>query len=148
MIKALTQVSILVLDIDEALKFYTEKLGFVIRENDEFEGFRWVTVSPKAQPEFQIILLPACDEADEGCCGSDSCSDDECEEACDEDMSDVVGRQGVFCFSTDNCIETAKELKARGVEFTSEPEVMPWGTQATFTDLYGNCFCLVEEAKK
>jgi predicted enzyme related to lactoylglutathione lyase len=146
MIKSVTHVSLLVLDIDEALKFYTEKLGFVIRENEENEGFRWVTVSPSADSEVQIVLLPACDEADGGCCSEDeSCCDaDECEE---EDMSDVVGRQGVFCLSTDNCIEDSKKLKARGVEFTSEPEVMPWGTQATFADLYGNCFCLVEAAK-
>ena len=63
-------------------------------------------------------------------------------------MSDVVGRQGVFCFSTDNCQKSFEELTARGVEFTSEPEEMPWGIQATFADLYGNCFCLIEAKAK
>lgn len=141
MIKALTHISILVLDIDEALEFYTKILGFEVRDNQETNGFRWVTVSPKDQPDFQIVLLPACDEADEGCCGTCHEDEEECEV---EDMSDVVGRQGVFCFATDNCKKTYEELKGRGVEFTSEPEDMPWGVQATFADLYGNCFCLVE----
>lgn len=142
MIKALTHVSILVLDIDEALKFYTEVLGFAILENETNDGFRWVTVAPKGQTDIRIILLPASDEADQGCCGSCE-SDDDCDME-DEDMSDVVGRQGVFCFSTENCQKTFEELTARGVEFTGEPEEMPWGIQATFADLYGNCFCIIQ----
>lgn len=147
MIKALTHVSLLVLDIDEALKFYTEKLGFVVRENEQHEGFRWVTISPKGQNDLQIVLMLASDEDTEdehGCCGTCE-NEDECEAG---DMSDFVGRQGVFCVATDDCKKTYAELKAKGVEFTSEPEVMPWGTQVTFADLYGNCFCLVEPAKK
>ena len=146
MIKALTHISLLVIDIDEALKFYTEKLGFVVRDNDTFEGFRWVTISPKGQDDLQIVLMLACDEEgeEEGCCGT--CED---EDECDgSDMTDVVGRQGVFCLSTDDCAKTYAELQAKGVEFTSEPEVMPWGTQVTFVDLYGNCFCLVQPAAK
>ena len=145
MIKALTHLSLLVLDIDEALKFYTEKLGFVVRENDTVNGFRWVTISPKGQEDLQIVLMLAEDESEEaGCCGTCE-NEEECEV---DDMVDVVGRQGIFCLSTDDLQKTYAELKAKGVEFTSEPEDMPWGKQVTFADLYGNCFCLVEPAQK
>ena len=144
MIKALTHVTLLVHDIDEALEFYTKKLGFVVRDNDDFEGFRWVTISPKDQEDVRIALMPASDDEDEsGCCGTCD-NEEECES---DDMSDVVGRQGVFCLSTDDCKKTYAELKAKGVEFTSEPEMMPWGMQTTFIDLYGNCFCLVQPTK-
>lgn len=146
MIKAITHFSLIVLDIDEALKFYTEKFGFVVRENESHEGFRWVTVSPKGQEDLQMVLMLACDDeaAENNCCGHCE-NEDECDAG---DMTDVIGRQGVFCLSTDDCKKTYAELQAKGVEFTSEPEVMPWGTQVTFVDLYGNCFCMVEPAKK
>lgn len=145
MIKALTHVTLLVHDIDETVEFYTKKLGFVVRDNETFEGFRWVTISPAGQDDMRIALMPASDgEGEEhGCCGSCD-SEDECDV---DDMSDVVGRQGVFCLSTDDCKKTYADLKAKGVEFTSEPEMMPWGMQVTFVDLYGNCFCLVEPIK-
>jgi predicted enzyme related to lactoylglutathione lyase len=145
MIKALTHISLLVFDIDEALKFYTEKLGFVIQENETHDGFRWVTISPQGQKDLQVVLMLAEEQgSEEDCCGH--CED---ENECDaDDMSDVVGRQGIFCLSTDDIKKTYADLQAKGVEFISEIEEMPWGMQATFADLYGNCFCLVESKKK
>lgn len=145
MIKALTHVTLLVHDIDETVAFYTQKLGFVVRDNEEFDGMRWVTISTKEQPELKFALMPAADAEEEAdCCGS--CDDNE-EECVVEDMSDLVGMQGVFFLSTDDCAKTCQELKAKGVEVLNEPEMLPWGMQATFVDLYGNSFCLIEPKK-
>ena len=57
MISGLSHTTIWVLDQDEALDFYTKKLGFEVNTDATMDGFRWLTVSPPGQPEHELILL-------------------------------------------------------------------------------------------
>jgi len=125
MLTKLSVVTILVRDQDEALQFYTEKLGLEKMDDMVFGGDRWLTVVPPEQKDLQIFLAKA--------------------DGFGMDLMDHVGRAPSWAFSTDNCRETYDTLKARGVKFASEPEGKPWGIQAIFEDLYGNKFALVEE---
>jgi len=57
MINRLSHATIWVLDQDEALAFYTGKLGFEVRTDQRIDDFRWVTVGPPGQPDLEIVLL-------------------------------------------------------------------------------------------
>ena len=127
MIKKLTHLTLFVHNQEEAVDFYTNKLGFklhtdVVGEN----GARWLTVCLSEQPDFELILMPAMNEFE----------------------TSLVGQQGntlpLACFSTDNCLKTYEDLSAKGVEFTQKPLKQPWGINAIFKDLYGTLFNLVE----
>lgn len=123
----LTYVTVLVEDQDEALAFYTETLGFEVREDDEMPGGgRWLTVGVPGAETPKLTLV----EADA------------------EGKRDLVGRQAGdhvrFVVATDDCRATFETYADRGVEFTQEPEEVPWGVHATFVDLYGNRFNVVE----
>lgn len=126
MLTKLAVVTILVRDQDEALKFYTEKLGLEKMDDIEFgtEG-RWLTVYAPEQKDVQIFLQRA--------------------DSFGADLMDHVGHAPSWAFNTDNCQETYETLKGRGVKFLSEPKQQPWGIQAVFEDLYGNKFSIVEE---
>ena len=126
MLTKLAVVTILVRDQDEALQFYTEKLGLEKMDDMEFgqEG-RWLTVTAPEQRDVQIFLQKA--------------------DSFGSDLMDHVGHAPSWAFNTDNCRETYETLKARGVKFLSEPKEQPWGIQAVFEDLYGNKFSIVEE---
>lgn len=121
MIKRLTHVTIMVCDQDEALEWYTQKLGFrkVHDERNTVPGFRWLTIAPARQEIPEIVLLKAQD-------------------------GNAVGRGTVWVLETDDCRRTYEELRARGVTFRSAPEDAPWGVSVVFEDLYGNQFNLVE----
>lgn len=128
MLTKLAVVTILVRDQDEALQFYTEKLGLEKMDDMNFgEGNRWLTVTAAGQKELQIFLQKA--------------------DSFGVDLMDRVGRAPAWAFNTDNCRETYETLKARGVKFVSEPKEQPWGIEATFEDLYGNKFSIVEEPR-
>ena len=117
-------VTIFVRDQDEALQFYTEKLGFEKRADDArtMLGFRWLTVAPTGQKEPEFVLL----------------------KAVEKEQTEQVGKQSHLGFSTDDCRATYEALKARGVKFTSPPEDVGYGVQALFEDLYCNEFVLVQ----
>ena len=122
MITKLLHVSVPVGDYDEALKWYTEKLGLEVRRDNTFgEGFRFLTVGTKQQPDLEIVLVK------------------------NQPGILEVAKVSAWVFGTDNCRREVETLKERGVEILSEPEEVPWGIQAAFTDLYGNTFVLVEE---
>jgi predicted enzyme related to lactoylglutathione lyase len=126
MLNKLSVVTVLVRDQDEALEFYTEKLGLEKLDDVPFgEGNRWLTVTAKDQKDLQIFL-----------CKADSFG---------MDLMDHVGKAPSWAFGTDNCRETYETLSARGVKFTSPPTEQPWGIQAIFEDLYGNKFSVVQE---
>jgi catechol 2,3-dioxygenase-like lactoylglutathione lyase family enzyme len=122
---------ILVEDIDEALKFYTEKLGFVKQRDDTlWIDLRWVTVSPKNQPDVQLTLVLAEDK----------------------EQHKALGKQTpnhpLMFLETDDLQRDYKELKARGVNVPTYPEEREWGLEVVFEDLYGNLFVLVERPKE
>jgi len=132
MISRMSHAAIFVLDQQAALEFYTNKLGFEVRTDATMEGgFRWLTVGPKEQPDFEIILL----EPSPGFMF---------DEATANSIRDLVqsGKLGGGVFDTANCQEEYEALKAKGVEFLSPPGEQSWGVGAVFKDNSGNWFSL------
>ena len=120
------------LDQDRAKQFYTETLGFEVRSDTVLDGFRWLTVGPKDQPDFEILLAypapPMFSEEDA------------------ETVRALVakGSLGGGVFQTDDCQETFEELSAKGVTFLQEPADRPYGVEALFRDDSGNWFSLTQ----
>jgi predicted enzyme related to lactoylglutathione lyase len=129
MITKLSHATVYVLDQDEAKAFYTEKLGFTVRNDVSMDGFRWLTVGPESQPDVEIILMPAGSNPESG-----------------EQMRALVskGALGPGVLATDDCHQTYKELSAKGVEFIQEPADRPYGIEAVFRDNSGNWFSLTQ----
>lgn len=106
MLTKVAVVTILVRDQDEALRFYTEKLGLEKMDDMSFgEGNRWLTVTAPEQKDVQIFLQKA--------------------DSFGLDLMDAVGRAPTWAFHSNNCRETYKTLKGRGVKFLSEPQEQP-----------------------
>jgi predicted enzyme related to lactoylglutathione lyase len=131
MIRRMSHTSVYVLDQDRAKAFYTEKLGFEVRTDAKMGDFRWLTVAPKGQADFEVVLMPI----RPGMMMP--------EEACAKLRSLVEGGyMGAGVFETADCKRTYEELKARGVEFKGEPTERPYGIEALFKDDSGNWFSL------
>jgi len=117
-------------DQDEALDFYTRKLGMEVRADVTLESmgdFRWLTVGPAGQPDFAIVLMaipgpPVMDSETAGQVG---------------DLM-AKGFAGTVILTTDDCQASYEELKARGVEFVEQPEERPYGIDCGFRDPSGN----------
>src|SRR5579872_6052359 len=127
MITKVTHLSLFVDNQDDALQFYTQKLGFNLHTDAMFDGnVRWITINPAQQKDFEITLMTA---------------------TTDEEKS-LVGKQAaslpLFCVETDDCRKSYAEFKNKGVTCASEPEDMPWGICASVKDLYGNLILVVE----
>jgi uncharacterized glyoxalase superfamily protein PhnB len=123
-------------DQDEALAFYTEKLGMEVTADvtlPEMEGFRWLTVSPPGQEDVSIVLMAI---------PGAPVMDDETQEEVKALMA--KGFAGTVFLSTDDCQASYEELKARGVEFVETPEERPYGIDSGFRDPSGNHFRLTE----
>jgi catechol 2,3-dioxygenase-like lactoylglutathione lyase family enzyme len=135
MIDAISHVNVWVDDQEEAKSFYTEKLGFEVREDatlEEFGGYRWLTVGPPGQPNVNIMLSAATPPALDA-------------ELAKQLMTLVnAGAMGPGIFRTDDCRKTAKELQERGVDFTQEPDERFYGIDAGFRDPSGNEWRLVQ----
>jgi catechol 2,3-dioxygenase-like lactoylglutathione lyase family enzyme len=130
MLKQLTAVNVWVHDQDEALAFYTEKLGLELRDDvtvPEMGNFRWLTVGVPGQPDIALALLDVPGPP-----------------VFDSDTQDQIralvakGAAGGLFFSTDDCRATYDDLKGRGVEFQQEPTEQPYGIDAGFRDPSGN----------
>src|SRR5262245_51579303 len=128
MINRLSVTTIWVTDQNEALRFYTEKLGFEIRADFTNGDYRWLTVGLKDQPDLDIHLkvvkpgvLLTQEQADQ--------------------LASLVagGKMGLGPWKTDDCQKTYETLKAKGVEFVQLPTDRPYGTiEAIFKDNSGN----------
>ena len=129
MLKQLTNVQVWVHDQDEALAFYTEKLGMELREDvtvPEMGNFRWLTVGvPGQDVAITLMAVPG-----------PPVFDDDTREKITSLMA--KGASGGLFFSTDDCRATYEELKGRGVEFSQEPTEQPYGIDAGFRDPSGN----------
>jgi predicted enzyme related to lactoylglutathione lyase len=119
-----------VTDQDEALAFYTQKLGMEVHSDatlPEMGNFRWLTVGPAGQPDVSITLMaipgPPVMDAQTA-----------------EQVRNLVakGFAGTVFLTTDDCQASYEELKARGVEFVEEPEERPYGIDSGFRDPAGN----------
>jgi predicted enzyme related to lactoylglutathione lyase len=123
-------------DQDEALAFYTQKLGMEVRSDvslPEMGDFRWLTVGPPGQEDIAIVLMaipgaPVMDEATA--------------EYVRNQMSKWFA--GTVFLTTDDCRASYEELKGRGVAFTETPEERPYGIDAGFRDPSGNSFRLTQ----
>ena len=123
-------------DQDEALAFWTEKVGMEVRSDvtmPEMGDFRWLTVSPRGQEDVAITLMaipgpPVMDEKTAG------------------EVRDLMakGFAGTVFLTTDDCQASYEELKARGVEFSETPEERPYGVDSGFRDPSGNSIRLTQ----
>jgi uncharacterized glyoxalase superfamily protein PhnB len=123
-------------DQDEALEFWTKKVGFEIQTDvtlAEMGDFRWLTVSPPGQPEISIVLM-----AIPGPPMFDNETSDEIRNLM------AKGYAGTVFLTTENVRATYEELKARGVEFTEAPEERPYGIDSGFRDPSGNAVRLTQ----
>jgi uncharacterized glyoxalase superfamily protein PhnB len=123
-------------DQDEALAFYTEKVGMEVRADvtlAEMGDFRWLTVGPPGQEDVSITLMaipgPPVMDADTA-----------------EQVREVMakGFAGTVFLTTEDCQASYEELKGRGVEFTETPEERPYGIDSGFRDPSGNSIRLTE----
>jgi uncharacterized glyoxalase superfamily protein PhnB len=123
-------------DQDEALAFYTQKVGMEVRMDvtlPEMGDFRWLTVGPAGQPDIAIVLMaiPGEPVMDSG--------------TADEVRNLVAkGFAGTVFLATDDCVASYEELKGRGVEFSEEPEERPYGIDSGFRDPSGNSIRLTQ----
>jgi catechol 2,3-dioxygenase-like lactoylglutathione lyase family enzyme len=123
-------------DQEEALAFYTEKLGMEVRADitlPEMGDFRWLTVSPPGQEDVSIVLMaipgpPMIDDDTRG------------------EIEGLVakGFAGTVFLATDDCRGDYETLRGRGVEFTEAPEERPYGIDSGFRDPSGNSIRLTE----
>jgi catechol 2,3-dioxygenase-like lactoylglutathione lyase family enzyme len=123
-------------DQDEALAFYTEKLGMEVHADvtlPEVGDFRWLTVGPPGQEDVSIVLMAI---------PGHPVLDEETKKQIESLMS--KGFAGTVFLTTDDCQATYEELKARGVEFTEAPEERPYGIDSGFRDPSGNSIRLTE----
>src|SRR5215475_14468539 len=118
--KRVTLVKLFVNNHDEAIEFYTKKIGFEIAEDTTLGEYRWQLINLLVYKEFCINL----------------------DVAKTVEQHALVGRQAadlpLFSIDTDDCLSEYRALKERGVEFEGEPEVRPYGTGVLMKDLYGN----------
>jgi catechol 2,3-dioxygenase-like lactoylglutathione lyase family enzyme len=132
MITRYTHSTVWVLDQDAALHFYTDVLEFEVRTDATMDTFRWLTVGPPGQPDFELILaLPGPPMLDP--------------ESAEHIRAMVAkGALGAGVFATDDCRRSYEDLKARGVTFLTEPAERSYGLEATFRDNSGNWFSLMQ----
>jgi catechol 2,3-dioxygenase-like lactoylglutathione lyase family enzyme len=129
MLKSLTNVNVWVRDQDEALAFYTEKLGFELRQDvtvPELGNFRWLTVGLPGQD----VALALMDVPGPPVFDADT----------QAKLKELVakGAAGGLFFSSDDVHASYEELKGRGVEFQGKPEQQPYGIDVGFRDPSGN----------
>ncbi|MET0557675.1 MAG: VOC family protein [Solirubrobacterales bacterium] len=123
-------------DQEEALAFYTEKLGMQVQTDvtlPEMGDFRWLTVGPADQEDFSIVLMAIPGEP-------------VMDAATARQVEDLMakGFAGTVFLTTEDCQASYEELSARGVEFTDAPEQRPYGIDCGFRDPSGNSFRLTQ----
>jgi uncharacterized glyoxalase superfamily protein PhnB len=122
-------------DQEEALAYYTEKVGMEVRADvtlEEMDGFRWLTVGmPGQEVSVTLMAIPGPPVMDA---------------QTNQQVRDLVakGFAGTVFLETDDCQASYEELKGRGVEFSEEPEERPYGIDSGFRDPSGNSIRLTE----
>ena len=123
-------------DQDEALEFWTKRVGMELRQDvtvPELGNFRWLTVGPAGQPDVAIVLMAVPGQP-----------------VIDDQTADEIraltakGFASTVFLTTDDCNAAYDELKSRGVEFTETPEERPYGVDCGFRDPSGNSVRLTE----
>ena len=123
----ITRSQIFVLDQDEALDFYVNKLGFEVSSDIDLGFMRWLTVCVPGQPEREVLLEkpgpPAMDEATA---------------AQVRDLVTKGAMGGWLSITTDDAQATFETLRDRGVDITDEPSPKPYGIDFGIRDPFGN----------
>ena len=117
-------------DQDEALEFWSKKVGFEVRSDitmEELGGFRWLAVGPAGQDDFSIALLAI---------PGPPVMDEDTKKQVEELMA--KGFAGSVFLTADDVQASYDELKGRGVEFTEAPSERPYGIDSEFRDPSGN----------
>ncbi len=124
--RQISQVALLVRDYDEAIRFFTQALRFVLIEDTQLDGGkRWVRVAPSGAASMALLLAKAATPEQERAVGNQT-----------------GGR--VFMFlRTDNFHDDYEHMKSQGIRFTEAPRHEPYGTVVVFLDLYGNKWDLI-----
>lgn len=129
--QAVAHIALVVDDYDEAIRFYTEKLGFtLVEDTPQSETKRWVLVAPKGAEECSLLLAKGVG---------------------DEQRSRIGNQTGgrVFLFlRTDDFWRDYENYQSKGVKFARKPKTEEYGTVAVFEDLYGNLWDLIEFSNK
>jgi catechol 2,3-dioxygenase-like lactoylglutathione lyase family enzyme len=127
----IAHIALVVADYDEAIRFYTEKLGFRLEEDTLLSDTkRWVIVSPPGSAGCQLLLAKAANEEQQSRVGNQT-----------------GGRVFLFLY-TDDFWRDYKDMVSKGISFIREPVTEPYGTVAVFADLYGNLWDLIQPSKK
>jgi predicted enzyme related to lactoylglutathione lyase len=137
-ITRLSHATLYVLDQSEALTFYRDKLGFEVRADMAMDnGFRWLTVGPKTQPDLEIILMAV---KESPMFAADKVAM----------LRQLLqgGALGAGVLEVDDCQQTYEEMKAKGVEFMSPPTERFYGIEALFKDNSGNWFSMCQRKKE
>jgi uncharacterized glyoxalase superfamily protein PhnB len=123
-------------DQDEALEFWTKKVGMEVRSDvtlAEMGNFRWLAVGPAGEQDVTIVLMaipgpPIMDETTAG------------------QVRELMGKgfAGTVFLTTDDCQASYEELRSRGVEFSEPPEDRPYGIDSGFRDPSGNSVRLTQ----
>jgi catechol 2,3-dioxygenase-like lactoylglutathione lyase family enzyme len=124
-------VTLVVADYDEAIRFYTDALGFrLVEDTPRPDGSRWVVVEPAGTPAggTGLLLARAKNDPQRARVGDQT-----------------GGRVGLF-LHTDDFAGAHARMRAAGVTFLEEPRHEPYGTVAVFQDLYGNRWDLLQPA--
>lgn len=134
MITRVSHMGFFVADQEEALRFYTEKLGFRVRNDATMDGgYRWLTIGLDTQPDIELIVMEPRPEP-----------------MLDQESADAIrtlvrkGVLGIGVLQTDDCRATYEELRAKGVEFVAPPEDKFYGVEAIVKDNSGNWFSMTQ----
>ncbi|GAB2825228.1 VOC family protein [Ferruginibacter profundus] len=126
----IAHIALVVANYDEAIQFYTEKLGFVLIEDTKLsETKRWVMVAPKGDGQCCLLLAQAATEEQKSRVGNQT-----------------GGRVFLFLY-TDDFWRDHKAYTEKGINFVRQPVDEPYGTVAVFEDLYGNLWDMIEPKK-
>ena len=130
-LRYIAQVTLVVKEYDDAIEFYTRKLGFALLKDEKLNASkRWVVVAPKGKSGCHLLLAKAANEKQKQAIGNQS-----------------GGR--VFMFiTTDSFWKDYQKMLEAGVRFKESPREEEYGTVVVFEDLYGNLWDLVEPTSK
>jgi catechol 2,3-dioxygenase-like lactoylglutathione lyase family enzyme len=127
--QSLARVTFVVTDYDEAILFFTQRLGFALIEDTQLEGDkRWVVVAPQGGSGTQLVLARAADDRQRSAVGNQT------------------GGRVAFFLRTDDFWRDYRRMSAAGVVFVRPPQARDYGTVAVFEDLYGNLWDLLGPA--
>ena len=132
----ITNAQLWVHDQDEALAFYTEKVGMEVRADvtvPEMDDFRWLTVGPVGQPDVSIVLMSV---------PGPPVFEPETKRQVEQLVAKGVA--GTVFLTTDDCRASYEELSGRGVEFVDQPNEQPYGIDSSFRDPSGNHLRLIQ----